>query len=170
MLIGLAATGAVIAGGLEPLSPVVLIAAVIGSLAPDADTPYSIAGRVLPFVSWPLYQTVGHRTLTHSVVGLGLAGLLAALLEYISPLFSGVSFLLGYVLHIAADLITQEGVAFLYPFERRRTRVWPRVRTGSWMEMVVVVPIVAVFVAVTVHLTPHLAAVPWWRDVLALDI
>ena len=168
VLIGLAATGAAIAGGIEPLTPAVLIAAAAGSLAPDVDTPHSIAGRLLPFVSWPLYRTIGHRTATHSVIGLGGAGVLAAGLEGVAPLFTGISFLLGYTLHVAADLITQEGVALLYPFEKRRSRMWPRVRTGSSMELVVVLPIVAALLAATVHFAPRLADVPWWRDILSL--
>lgn len=151
VLIGLAATGAAIANGLEPLTPAVLIAAAAGSLAPDVDTPYSLAGRLLPFISWPLYGIVGHRTATHSVVGLGLAGVLAAVLEDIAPLFSGISFLVGYVLHVAADLITQEGVAVLYPFKKRRTRFWPRVRTGSIMEGVALASILAVFVGMSLE-------------------
>lgn len=170
VLIGLAATGAAIAGGAEPLTPAVLIAAAAGSLAPDVDTPYSMAGRILPFVSWPLYRSVGHRTATHSVVGLAGAAVLAAILEGVAPLFSGLSFLLGYALHIAADLITQEGVAILYPFEKRRTRLWPRVRTGSAMEFIIVLPIVGGCAVAAVHLAPRLVDVPWWKSVLAFRI
>lgn len=151
VLIGLAATGAAITSGFEPLTPAVLIAAAAGSVAPDVDTPYSLAGRLLPFVSWPLYQTIGHRTATHSVVGLVAVGVLAAMLENIAPPFSGISFLVGYVFHVAADLITQEGVAVLYPFKKSRTRLWPRVTTGSVMEGVALVLILAVFVGLSLE-------------------
>ena len=47
---------------------------VLGSLLPDLDSSKSTLGRVLPFVSLPIEQRWGHRTLTHSLLVLGGLG------------------------------------------------------------------------------------------------
>jgi len=56
----------------------ILACAVLGSLAPDVDMPKSIIGRLLGFVSKPLEQRFGHRTVTHSIFGWGVATVLFA--------------------------------------------------------------------------------------------
>lgn len=142
-LIGLAATAVLAAAGFLSLTPGVALAAAFGSLAPDIDTPFSTLGRKLPFISAPLYATIGHRTATHSLFLLPF--LSAALLEYGSA--SGydsvcLAFLVGYLAHIAGDLLTVEGCVALYPISRTRLSVWPRVRTGSLGEFITVVAIV----------------------------
>ena len=57
------------------LTPAVAVTALVGALLPDVDTPTSPIGRVCPPLARWLERRVGHRTLTHSLLGLGLAGL-----------------------------------------------------------------------------------------------
>lgn len=161
VLIGLAGVSMAVAAGIAPLSSASIIAAVVGSLAPDVDTPYSVLGRLLPFVSHPLYRTVGHRTLTHSVFGLGFWIVIAILLEPNTPPFTGLAFLFGYFLHIVADLLTAEGVVLLYPVARRRYRYWPAVKTGGAGESVALAFILLATAAGIYSLHPWLLEQPY---------
>lgn len=165
VLIGMAGATLGAAAGVLPLTPAVLVAAVAGSLAPDLDTPYSTAGRLVPFVSAPLYRTVGHRTATHATYGIVVAVLFGAVVDLYVP-FAGISFMLGYVLHIAADLLTQEGCAIYFPASRRRVSLWPAVRTGSAWEALTVLPIVAGIATADVLLNPAIAHGGYWAGVL----
>jgi hypothetical protein len=54
------------AAGFWPITPTVLIAAFVGSLAFDSDHPYSTLVRPFFFLSNPLNAAIGHRTGTHS--------------------------------------------------------------------------------------------------------
>ncbi len=108
-LIGMAAATTLAAAGFWPISPTVLIAAFAGSLAPDIDHPYSTLGRPLFFLSYPLNAAIGHRAGTHSILALAICAMIALYCE--SAGFADV----GYAAHIAADLITIEGCAILFP-------------------------------------------------------
>jgi len=104
-----------------PLSATVVTAAVLGSLLPDIDHPKSMLGRVTRPVSTLVHISVGHRTLTHSLVGLVGFGLLA----YATTFNLGVdlsavlAFILGYGSHILADMLNPAGVKLLYPKKHR---------------------------------------------------
>ncbi len=54
-----------------------VVAAAAGSLLPDIDLPTSAIGRpFFPIASW-INRKIGHRTVTHSVLGILLFGLVA---------------------------------------------------------------------------------------------
>ena len=131
------------AGHIVEIAPLAAGAAIIGSLAPDLDTPHSMLGRCLPFISAPLGQCVGHRTLTHAlpfVVALAAIGFVVARLGYPGPV---LAFLAGYASHILADMLTG-GVCFMYPLDKRsRVKIWPNVRTGSFAEFPLLVVLLA---------------------------
>ena len=57
--------------------------AAAASLGPDADLPTSRIGRWLFFLSVPLERRFGHRTLTHSAVGIAAVALLASPLWWV---------------------------------------------------------------------------------------
>ena len=96
------------------LTPAVATAAVLGALLPDVDTPTSPAGRVCPpFARW-LERRVGHRTLTHSGVGLGLASIPALPLVWIDGHWL-LAFALGYLSHLLVDAANPPGVPLFYP-------------------------------------------------------
>ena len=61
--------------------------AAIASLLPDIDLPPARIGRLFWFVSVPLERRFGHRTITHSAIGIAAVALLAAPLWWVAPLY-----------------------------------------------------------------------------------
>lgn len=109
--------------------------AVAGGLAADIDHPASFVGRRLWFVSEPLSAVIGHRGLTHSLIGAALA--MALLWRYRMPSDGGLDILapatVGYLTHIFCDALTRPGVPLYYP--SRRLYGLNLFTTGSWVEM-----------------------------------
>ncbi len=91
-----------------------LSGAVVGSLLPDVDSPTSAIGRLLPFISVPLEQRWGHRTVTHSFLALACVGV-AALPFLLLSWTIYVAILMGYLSHLIADCATKSGVPLFYP-------------------------------------------------------
>jgi len=128
-----------------------LAAAVIGSLLPDIDHPESkIAyqaglargrGPLTDVAGFGLRALLGgHRGLTHSALACILISL-AALLALPLAGAGVVGFALGYLSHIAADMLTKEGVRFWWPVSRREVGIGPRAlrfRSGGRLEYAVV--------------------------------
>jgi membrane-bound metal-dependent hydrolase YbcI (DUF457 family) len=126
-----------------PPAPAALAASAVGAWLPDVDTPTSKAGFcVYPLAQW-LERCFGHRTITHSAVGvLVFAALCAPLLmwPHFRPYFWPL--LVGYVSHLLADAATKSGVPLAWP--NRARYVFPgneqlRVKTGSMAEIGVLV-------------------------------
>ena len=150
--------GAVVLTGGKPEASA-LGAAALGSLLPDIDTPNSRIGWVV----WPLARWIegrfGHRTITHSVVGVGLcAAVFAPALFFPNwrPLF--IAILIGYAMHLLGDACTKSGVPLAWP--RREQFVFPgnrdfRLRTGSGAEFVVLALLLAVGGAVLLPLSRY---------------
>lgn len=112
-------------------------AAGIGSLAPDIDHPNSKIRRYIP-IPVPLK----HRGLTHSIVG--VIGLMFLVSILIAPVPSAITpaafFMLGYIAHIVADMLTVAGVMLFYPLETN-VRLLPKaiaLHTGSRLEYVLI--------------------------------
>lgn len=85
---------------------------VIFGLLPDIDTGASIIGRLFPSVSQEIEREFGHRTVTHSLLALGVAASIAYLL------FSNAWLILtlAYASHLVVDmLVGQTGILLLYP-------------------------------------------------------
>jgi inner membrane protein len=153
-LIGLATVTALAAANFWPLSPAVLAATAIGSLAPNIDHPQSTFGQPLFFVSYPMNATIGHRTGTHSFLALAFCTLGVLIAEAAGYANVGYGFLVGYVAHIGADLLTIEGCALLYPWDRARYAFWPAVQTGSLGEAVILLPILGLILGIAYWLNP----------------
>lgn len=133
--------------------------AVVGALLPDIDHPQSkIAhqtglahGRgLLTDVAGSGLRALlgGHRGFTHSAL---VAGLLSLAVFAVRPWLgaAAVGFLIGYLSHIAADMVTRDGVRLGWPLSRREIGLGPRrlrFRTGSFMEYVVVAGVCALAV------------------------
>ncbi len=132
-------------------------AAALGSLLPDVDTPNSRIG----WVAWPLAHWIerrfGHRTVTHSLVGVAICALIFAPALFFPlwrPLFSAL--LVGYAMHLVGDGATKSGVPLAWP--RREKFVFPgnrefRLRTGSGAEWVVLGVLLLIGVIVVLPLT-----------------
>ena len=138
----------------------VLLAGHIGALLPDMD---STAGEI--WQSIPMGKVVGtvaskaafgHRNLTHSLVGLALFGgaswwLLSHLPGYWGLEMAWVwrAFMIGYVSHLLADGITEEGIPLLWPVQHMygfppRPFEDVRIVTGGWFENLIIFPAVAI--------------------------
>lgn len=94
------------------------ISVIIGSVLPDIDTPKSYLGHKLKIISTVIYELLGHRTATHSI-------LVITVLFFISVLFSGINainsgLVLGALLHSLGDMTTYSGVAAIYPISKKR--------------------------------------------------
>jgi inner membrane protein len=96
------------------LTPVVVAFVLLGALVPDVDTPTSPIGRCCrPMAGW-LERRVGHRTLTHSLLGLALSTLPVLPLAWLEPRWP-LAFALGYLSHLLVDAANPPGVPLLYP-------------------------------------------------------
>ena len=131
----------------------------LGALLPDIDNARSTIGQRFGWISKEIQHIAGHRTIFHSLLGLLLGSLLALGMEqliivllaqrgFIFPaqfiekshlVFAAV--LIGCILHIAADGLTEGGVPLLWPNHKRfgfpPNPHW-RFRTGDWPEYVIV--------------------------------
>lgn len=126
--------------GVGSLDPVALGLAVAGSLLPDIDHPKSWVGqRARPF-STVVAAVLGHRGATHSLLALGVCCWL--LLQDGLPRAIVAPLLVGYLSHLAADLLTPRGLRLAWPLKG----VWalPLCRSGSASEPLVVAALVLV--------------------------
>jgi inner membrane protein len=120
--------------GLPVLDPLALGSVAIGALLPDIDHPSSWVGRRLPMISRPLAAMLGHRGVTHSLIAV-IACLVFLRWEgvrrtVIDPL------VVGYLSHLAADLLTTSGLRLTWPSPKRQAI--GLCRTGSFAETVIV--------------------------------
>lgn len=149
-----ALAGAALLTGMEPplyAYPVAVVAAWL----PDVDNPRSTLGNGLSRkknpalnavtrpVSWALrtssfflVRVVGHRTLTHSLLGLAVFALVAWLLLGGYPnLF--LALVVGAASHIVADALNTWGVPLLWPLKIQFRLLPGGVRSGGAAEVVV---------------------------------
>lgn len=118
------------------LTPEALGMAMLGSLAPDIDHPRSWLGRRLLFISAPLSALIGHRGLTHSLLAMSAAAIVLALWPQLGGSFLVSAFLVGYLTHLVADLVTNSGIPLLWPWPRRFSI--PLANTGGPSEYIIV--------------------------------
>jgi len=123
---------------IRPLDPICLGLVVAGSLLPDIDHPKSWVGRRTRPVSTVIASTFSHRGITHSAIAvIGLT----TLLLHAGYRRGGVSALaVGYLSHLAADMLTPQGLRLAWPL--RGTWGLPLCRTGTAMEPLIVTVLV----------------------------
>ena len=142
-----------------------VVAADIGALFPDMDQAGNNLWNLLP-ASHSLGSILRrifykHRTITHSLVGLylvykGLGWLLPKFLNpsFVNPHLILFSFLIGYVSHLAADSVTEEGLPLFFPINLNigipPIKSW-RIKTGHWFENVIVYPSVWIYLIWFIH-------------------
>lgn len=138
-------TGALVAVAVDlPADHAVLFVAVtaVAALLPDMDHPDATMPRALMWPGRALAAVIGaifgHRTLTHSVVGVGLLCLGMAVIPRL-PTFCYLAVILGCVTHIIGDMITVSGVPLFWP-HKHEFRI-ARMRAGGHFEMLVVAPL-----------------------------
>ncbi len=130
-----------------------------GALLPDIDNAQSTIGRRVGWISKEIQHIAGHRTIFHSLLGLLLGSLLALGMQQLIIILLAqkgfifpaqfvekshlvfIAILIGCILHIAADGLTEGGVPLLWPYHKRYgfppNPHW-RFRTGDWPEYVIV--------------------------------
>jgi inner membrane protein len=122
---------------MRTLDPTSLGLALAGSLLPDIDHPRSWVGRRTRPVSTAIAATLGHRGITHSAIA--IAGL-AWLLSHAGYRWTGIAAIsVGYLSHLAADMLTPQGLRLLWPM--RGTWGFPLCRTGSPAETFIVLTV-----------------------------
>lgn len=151
IVLGLACVVTAAAAGYVPFSVASLGMGALGSLMPDIDTERSMIGCRLPRLSRLISRRLGHRTVTHSLaVPLLLALAFTYLLGTQSVHTALGSFLIGYISHIAGDLVTG-GCWALYPLSRNRLSLWPYAKVGSLREYLVLIATLGLLGSVTYH-------------------
>lgn len=153
----------VIMAPLPPLTLATILASLLanqlGAIAPDIDQPTAPFWRNVSFgkIFGPAATRLlgGHRFLTHSIVGVVLAGWLCGLvLQFLQPILPHVqteyvwwAFIIGMVSHLIMDSFTKEGVPWLLPVPVK-FGVPPmkrlRVTTGKKVERFIIFPLLMV--------------------------
>lgn len=136
----------------------VLVASHFGALIPDMDSTAADIWDSIPLGSAvgsiASKAAFGHRNLTHSLLGVAaFGGLSWWLIQKIPPYWGietpwvWIAFLIGYVLHLAADALTEEGIPLLWP--AKGMYGFPpkpfqdiRIVTGQWFENLIIFPMI----------------------------
>lgn len=119
---------------LPVIDPLGLVIVVLGSLLPDIDHPKSWVGRRTRPVSTAIASALGHRGVTHSAIA--VAGLTFLLLHAGYGRDAVAALTIGYLSHLAADMLTPRGLRLAWPFPG--TWSLPLCRTGSATENLIV--------------------------------
>jgi len=112
-----------------------LLIIMFSALLPDVDHPNSKIGRYLK----PIGFLFEHRGFFHSIFPVILFVFLLTTFGknvYIWP------FVIGYCSHLVGDLVTRQGIMPFHPLSRMRITGW--LKTGSGMESIILVALVAV--------------------------
>jgi|GEM_PF-361034 len=97
------------------LSPLALSFAALGSLFPDIDTTASFIGRIFSPIALSLERRFGHRTITHSLLGMMVFALIFISLVFFRNKLFFICLILGYLSHILIDALNKSGVPLFYP-------------------------------------------------------
>lgn len=96
--------------------PVILLCAgTLGALLPDICHGGSKIGRSFPVLSKIINALFGHRTFTHSLLFLVLAGILLNALGVNEAASAGI--LVGMVSHLLLDMATKNGIKLFFPLK-----------------------------------------------------
>lgn len=148
-----------------------LLAAGVGALLPDADTPKSAIGRVFK-PSTAIERRFGHRQITHSALFLGLCALVCLPLIFLKWWLVYLGLLLGIASHLMIDMANLSGVPLLYPYPGRFVFPEPkdaRIEVGSkreWILLSILLVLVLGFTPISVigykSLFYRLSQNPYW--------
>ncbi len=96
--------------------PAEAMVAGLGAVLPDLDQADSGVGRLVPRVSGWIEESVGHRTVTHSLLA---AVLVTAAALWLLPSGYAMAFAAGWISHGLLDLLSVGGVAWFWPARAR---------------------------------------------------
>ncbi len=146
--------------GLPAAAPSCLGLALLGSLLPDIDHPKSWLGRRVRPMSSVIAAALGHRGVTHSALAVAAC---AWGLHRGAPRWIVDPLTVGYLSHLAADLLTPRGLRLAWPL--RTTWAFPLCNTGSPFEPLIVA--LVLFWAGSGTLVPPLLQEVWQQSGLA---
>jgi len=107
----------------------IILFAILGAIMPDIDHPKSIIGKLFYFISAPIERRYGHRTITHSLIGLAIFTVLfAVIIGLISflpqiaawgwtdlPIRWIAAFSISYFSHLVLDMFNKRGSQMFWP-------------------------------------------------------
>ncbi len=96
--------------------PLLVLTAGIAGLVPDIDEPYSVIGQRLWFLAWWIKYLCGHRTMSHSLLMVGVVSVLG-LLVLIPPVYV-CAIAIGLGSHLVLDGLSG-GVQLWWPSKQR---------------------------------------------------
>jgi inner membrane protein len=139
---------------------VCLVSCVVGALIPDLDQATNRLWDLLPAGNFigKIFRNLflHHRTLSHSILGIYLFHLLFTFVlpKILNPSMVDISLvyyslMIGLISHIAGDMLTKEGVPFLFPFSFKIG--FPpikalRITTGKFFEKFIILPSLTVYI------------------------
>mgnify|MGYP000250541018 CR=1 FL=1 len=145
-----AVAGGHLAASIPALGLPIMAAALLGSILPDLDSPYSKLGRRFWPVSKLVFSIFGHRGGTHSLL---FTGLVMAPVWAVSPPVA-LALGAGIITHLAADAISfgqgprfgwrGAGVPLLWPLTEAKTGL-RLVKVNGPLENLVILPWMALF-------------------------
>lgn len=137
-----------------------VVGGVIGALAPDLDQATNRLWDMLPIGNFfgQILRGIflGHRTISHSIVGIVVFYKILELIipkllnpDYVNASLVAASIMIGFISHILADMLTKEGVPLLFPLPIKIG--FPplkqlRITTGKFTEKFIVFPGVIVYI------------------------
>ena len=113
-------THAVVPAGIVAIfsqgDPYLSLAAAVGGIAPDIDEPFSVIGQRLWFLAVWIKYVFGHRTVSHSLVMVGVLLVLGIIL--LIPPVVVLAFCVGWGTHLVLDAMSG-GIQLWWPSKRR---------------------------------------------------
>jgi len=146
---------------LPAAAPACLGLAILGSLLPDIDHPKSWLGKRLRPLSSTIAAALGHRGITHSATA--VAACAWVLSHGGAPRWVVDPLAVGYLSHLAADMLTPSGLRLAWPL--RQTWALPLCKSGSPFEPLVVA--LLLYWAGSGTLVPPLLQEVWDRSGMA---
>jgi len=130
----------------------------IGSLLPDCDQPTAELWNHLP-LGRPLgrlanHITLGHRNITHSLLGFSILSVIVYFIINQFPSYWGINnhviisvFVISYGMHLLLDAMTVEGIPILFPYSRMygippKPLDGIRIQSGKWFENLIIFPVI----------------------------
>jgi inner membrane protein len=104
----------------HPAKPLLLILLFLGALLPDLDRHDSLLGRLVPFVSRRLEAWLGQGEEWHTPAVAALVALVTTPLIFLANTQVWYMIPLGFLSHLAVDLLNPQGLMLLWPVRRKR--------------------------------------------------
>lgn len=158
---------------LQPVaySPATMAAVAVGSslaaLLPDIDQPTAELWDKIPLLGHTLGKitskvTLGHRNLTHSILGATICAIIVHFIVFSFPDYWGIdkvmlfnSFMIAYGSHLLLDSVTVEGIPLLFPIQKNfgippKPLDGIRIMSGKWFENLIIFPALSITLAVII--------------------